>query len=142
MEEIEKLANEARDSVGDFCANECHSFCCRKGYLPVSEEEANLICGKNKEKFILNGIFEEKWNGKFFLNFENNPDGCPALKDFKCLIHSEDKRPQTCKDFPIFILNKKIKISDRCPAKKEGKFFKFEKDVKKLGYEFVNCLID
>ncbi len=141
MKKIEKLAKEARESLSDFCINECKAYCCRKGYLIVQDEELNLITKNIREKLLEEGSVKEMWNGKFTLNFGNSIGRCPALDSkFRCKIHGNDKRPLTCKDFPIFILGKKIKISPRCPAKKENKFFKFEKEAKNLGYEIVNDL--
>lgn len=140
MEKIERLAKKARESISDFCINECHAYCCRKGYLIVPENVANLMSGKNKEKLILEKTLKELIDGKFSINFENSLGGCPSLKDSKCLIHENKERSITCKDFPIFILGKKIKISNRCPAKKLNKFFKFEHEAKKLGYEIVDVL--
>jgi len=81
---------------------------------------------------------QEKMFKKNLLNFHNSCGSCPSLKDMKCLIHENPKRPKTCKDFPIFIIGKEIKISSRCPAKSEGKFFKFEKDAINLGYKIVD----
>jgi len=137
MEKIQELANSVRAKISDYCYTECHAYCCRKGYLMISEEELNLIVGEDKNKFISEGSVSEMINGKFRLDFSNSCGGCPQLKDFKCMIHTEEKRPQTCKDFPIFILGKKIKISNRCPAKKAGKFYFFEKEATDLGYEIV-----
>jgi Fe-S-cluster containining protein len=138
VEKIFEIADEARENISDFCINECHSYCCRKGYLIVSPDLANLMSGEYKERLILEKTLKELIDGKFSISFENSLGSCPQLKNFKCLIHENPLRPQTCKDFPIFILGKKIKISKRCPAKKANKFFKFEHEARKLGFEFVD----
>jgi len=140
MKEIERLANKSRRAISDYCINECHSYCCRKGYLILSEEIVDLMVGDRKAALIEEGSLNELLDGKFSLNFEKCAGGCPALKDFKCSIHKNSQRSNTCKDFPIFILGKKVKISNRCPAKKDNKFFKFEKEAKELGYEIVDEL--
>lgn len=137
MEKIHKLANEARESISDFCINECHAFCCREGYLMLSRKEVELIVGEKEDSLIEEGKLKEMLNGKYSLEFKNSFGSCPMLKGFKCLIHKDEFRPNTCKDFPIFILGKQIKISNRCPAKSQGKFFKFEKEAIALGYEIV-----
>lgn len=134
MEKIETLAEKTRKKISDFCINECCAFCCRKGYLTLSLREMNLIVGDVEAKLISEEKLNEMLNGKYSLCFENSLEGCPQLKDKKCLIHANSLRPKTCKDFPIFILGKKIKISNRCPAKADGKFFKFEHDAMNLGY--------
>lgn len=140
MEEIKRLANESLTDLSDYCVNECHAYCCRKGYLIISSDEVDLIVNDKKEKLILEGNLRELIDGKFSLSFENSCGGCPSLKDSKCLVHGKERRPKTCKDFPIFILGKKIKISNRCPGKKNNKFFKFIKEAEVLGYEIVEEL--
>ena len=138
MKKIFEIADEARESISDFCINECHSYCCRKGYLIVSSDLANLMSGEYKERLILEKTLRELIDGKFSINFENSLGVCPSLKDSRCLIHDNKERSLTCMDFPIFILGKKIKISNRCPAKKQNKFFKFEHEARQLGFEFVD----
>jgi Fe-S-cluster containining protein len=138
LEEINKLANEARKSISDFCINECHSFCCREGFIKLKEKEMEIYCENKKELLINEKALRETWGGKYILNLKNSLGGCPQLRDFKCKIHIHPERSNTCKDFPIFIVGKQIKISNRCPAKKEGKFFKFEKEAIALGYEIVD----
>lgn len=140
MNEIQKLAQNARDSLSEFCINECYAFCCKKGYLPINSEEVKLIVGDKKEFLEKEGSLKEMINGKYFLTLNSSLDSCPQLKNNMCLIHNHEKRPDTCKEFPIFLSGKKIKISSRCPAKKENKFFKFEKEAKELGYEVVENL--
>lgn len=139
MEEIEKLADEIRQGLSDFCINECKAFCCREGHLIVRDEELEIIAGDKKDNLIKEGSVQEKMFGKNLLSFKNSCGSCPALdlKECKCRIHKNPLRPRTCKDFPIFIVGKEIKISSRCPAKNEGKFFKFEKEAEKLGYKIV-----
>lgn len=141
MEEIDKLADEVRNGLSDFCINECKAFCCREGHLIVSDEELDLIANdENKKNLLLKeGSVMEKMFGKNLLNFKNSCGSCPALNlnSLKCRIHSNEKRPRTCRDFPIFIVGKEIKISSRCPAKAEGKFYGFEKKAKELGYNIV-----
>jgi Fe-S-cluster containining protein len=137
VEKIDMLANEARESISDFCINECKAFCCRDGFLIVSEEELDLIVGDKKEALLEDGSVEEKMFGKKLLNLKLC-NGCPSLENNMCKIHKDHLRPNTCKDFPIFIVGKEIKISSRCPAKYEGKFFKFEKEAEKLGYKIVD----
>lgn len=137
MEKINKLANEARERISDFCIDECHAFCCREGFIKLKPGEVDFYIGDKIKTLINENSLKEIWNGKYILNFKNSLGGCPQLKDNKCMIHSHKERSNTCKDFPIFILGKQIKISNRCPAKKAGKFFKFEKDAIAERYEIV-----
>lgn len=140
MEKIEELADEVRNGLSYFCINECKAFCCRDGNLIVNNDELDLISGNEhtKKKLISESSIEMKMFGKNLLTFKNSCDGCPALRENKCLIHKNILRPKTCKDFPIFIVGNEIKISSRCPAKSEGKFFEFEKKALGLGYIIVD----
>ncbi|MBT3985116.1 hypothetical protein HOD38_00415 [archaeon] len=123
----EQIATKARKSISKFCFEECSAYCCRKGYIILSKEELDLI--KGKEEVVVENIKE----GKFTLFLGAT---CPALKpDFKCKIHKNALRPQTCKDFPIFIKGEKIGLSGRCLAVKQDKFFPFIKQWNKLGYQ-------
>ena len=142
MEEIHELANKMRESLSEYCANECGCFCCKKGYITLTPEQVELVCGEHKDKLIQNGDLIELWDGKFSMKFQNCLGGCPQLKNMKCLIHDNEKRPATCKDFPIFINGKEIKISSRCPAKADNKFYEFEIQAKKLGYMFVESFFE
>jgi Fe-S-cluster containining protein len=144
VEKIEKLADEVRRGLSDFCINECKAFCCRDGFIKLKPLEADLYCEGKKEQLTKEGSLKEMWNGKYILEFKNSCGGCPALnpKNFHCKIHSDINRSNTCKDFPIFIVGKEIKISPRCPAKVQGKFFKFEKEAIRLGYKIVDSFFD
>lgn len=137
MEEIHKLVNKTLENLSGFCISECHSFCCRKGYLILKSEEVDLIVGDKKEILLGKKDLKEMLNGKFSLKLDNCLGDCPRLKNFKCEIHENIKRPDTCKNFPIFVALKEIKISSRCPAKAENKFFGFVKEAEKLGYKIV-----
>jgi len=58
---------------------------------------------------------------------------CPSLKDFKCIIHKNPKRPLTCRQFPIFIDGNMIKLSPRCLAVKQGLIYPYISQLLKLG---------
>ena len=137
MEEIQNLVNKTLENLSGYCINECHSFCCRKGYLILSSDELDLIIGDKKNILFEKGELKELLNGKYSLNLGNFFGSCPMLKNFKCDIHGNKKRPGTCKNFPIFIVGKEIKISSRCPAQKENKFYEFVHNVKKMKYRIV-----
>lgn len=142
MKKIDKLIEETLKELSYFCVKECKSFCCRNGFLILNQKELDFLCGFKKEKLISEAKIQEKMFGKYLLNLNNSLGGCPQLKNFKCLIHKRPDRPKTCKEFPIFVLDNKIKISSRCLAKSENKFFKFEIEAKKLGFEIVENLLD
>lgn len=117
------IIEEARNSLKDYCAEECKAYCCRKGYLVMDEASAKLF--KNLKK-----INEKQYSVSL-------QDDCPNLINFKCIIHKNPDRPKACQDFPIFLEGKTIKLSNRCLAVKEGKFYGFIKEMESLGYKIT-----
>lgn len=121
----EEVANRARRLISDYCLNECHAYCCRKGHLPVNSEEKQLIDP------------DDTSNSKTSINL--NLGGCPQLdKNNYCKIHKNPKRPETCHKFPIFIDTRNqeqitFHISNRCPAKRDNKFYPFIHEFLQLG---------
>lgn len=135
MEDINKIADEARNSLSKYCIEECKAYCCRKGYIIITPEEADLLIGNKQEKLISEEKLIELLGGKFSFNFTNSFEGCTQLKDGKCLIHKNKKRPKVCHEFPIFITGKTIRLSPRCYGVKAGLLYPFIKKFKELGYE-------
>lgn len=127
---IEQLAKEARDSLSEYCYSECRSYCCRKGYLLLTEKEAKLITDKR---------LKQDKDGGYILDFDDDKAGCPRLSDFKCTIYKEEGRPKACKEFPIFIWeNKMIRISPRCPAVRAGLLYPYTARFVKMGFSIVD----
>ena len=63
--DAEKLANEARNAISDYCFNECKAYCCRKGYILLTKEEADLLTHNKTEELIeKDEIKKEKPNKK------------------------------------------------------------------------------
>ncbi len=129
----ENIASDARNSISDYCIHDCKAFCCRKGYLILSLEEMNVIVGKQRGSLEDSGVLTNMGGTKFALNL-GNPLGCPSLKNNLCLIHTDPKRHTACKEFPIFITDKKIHFSNRCPLVKTNKFYHYIHKFKKLGF--------
>lgn len=115
---IEKFLDEARDSLGEFCMNDCNAFCCRKGTLPVNEEEAKMFQEKNLSKVGENISLKLP---------------CEKLEGTKCGIYKN--RPKICKEFPIHQSKKIILISNRCPGVMQGKLYVYAKKLKEEGCE-------
>jgi Fe-S-cluster containining protein len=63
--------------------------------------------------------------------------GCPKLIDSKCAIHKTLGRPKVCSDFPIFICDNAIIITDDCPAIRENKLYSYLAEFKQLGYKII-----
>ena len=134
---IQELAKEARQSISEYCMNECNAYCCRKGFLEINEEEINLLAGNKRQQLEKDEFIKVLGDNKFSLNFTNNLGGCPALRGSKCSVHKDPLRPSTCDKYPIFIneSKKEIRLSPRCFAVKENKLYPFVHDALKLGYK-------
>ena len=140
-EDVEKIAEEARNSISDICINECKAYCCRKGFLVLKEDEVDVVTqGKTKEleqKFVLKRLED----GKYSLNLSgvkgDEDSTCPSLKDNKCTIYKDPKRPLVCHQFPIFVHkdSRTVRLSPRCLAVKMGVFYPYEKQWINLGYK-------
>ncbi|HKL23376.1 MAG TPA: YkgJ family cysteine cluster protein [Candidatus Nanoarchaeia archaeon] len=138
--EAERIANQARRAISDFCINECRAYCCRKGYIMVRENQLKQISTDEQRKILKKEekIKEFPFSGKFQIDFTNSLGGCPALKNNKCKIHKNPIRPRVCHEFPIFVFVDHIKISSKCPAYKNNKLYPFIKKFKELGYKITN----
>ena len=133
---IQELVSNARNSISEFCMIECGAYCCRKGYLLFSKDELILLTSNKRTDLEKNGFIKLQKDGLFSLNLGSDLGSCPQLKDSKCMIHSNPKRPSTCDKFPIFIdeKNKTVRLSSRCFAVKENKLYPFVHKFLKMGF--------
>ncbi|MFQ5474254.1 MAG: hypothetical protein ACE5DM_00290 [Candidatus Nanoarchaeia archaeon] len=46
----EAIADRARESISQYCIEECKAYCCRKGYLLLTPEEKALVAPDMKVK--------------------------------------------------------------------------------------------
>ncbi|MFA6462005.1 MAG: YkgJ family cysteine cluster protein [Candidatus Woesearchaeota archaeon] len=124
----EGLAVRARESLSSYCYNECLAYCCRKGYLLLSEPEVSLLQMDIKDLVIM------PIDRTYIFNLSK---GCPNLKEYKCLIHQNPQRPKACKEFPLFIFGKTVVVTEDCPAVKQNKLYPFLAEFKSMGYKLV-----
>ncbi len=134
-EKAEEIADKARNALGDFCVNECGGYCCRKGYLLLSNSEVDIVV-KDRSGFLEKGYLKEIGGGKFSL-FLGNPDGCPNLDGSKCLIHDNPKRPLACREFPIFLSGDMLRVSKRCFGAGNNALYPFIRELVAMGYRVV-----
>ncbi|MCF7861866.1 hypothetical protein K9M79_06490 [Candidatus Woesearchaeota archaeon] len=125
------IADEARRSIGEFCNTECHAYCCRKGYLILNAVQVDLVTQNKCLELTKSGSLKVLENGNYSLFLGD--ESCPSLSEGKCLIHQNQKRPDACKQFPLFLVDYRIKLSQRCMAVRIGKFYPFISTLIKLG---------
>jgi len=134
-QKAEKIAEEARASISTFCGEECHAYCCRKGYLVLTKEQVPIVTQGRKAQMIKDETLMELDDGRFSMYMGKYDHPCPSLdiKTFRCTIYPN--RPKTCMDFPLFLQDKGIRLSPRCLAVKEGKFYPYVSQLLALGYK-------
>ena len=137
MVDAEKIAEKARKSISKYCFEECGAYCCRKGYLVLTEVEANVITNNNISEFIKEGRIKPVKDNKysFYLGDYNKP--CTCFKDLKCRVHKNPDRPLACQQFPIFIEGKTIRLSPRCLAVKNNLLYPYVAKMIKAGYKLL-----
>lgn len=137
-QKILEIADRARNSISNFCSEECQAYCCRKGYLVMKPDEVKVVTHSKVAELINEGLLKELPNENFSLHMSKREQGCTSLdNNNRCTIYTNPKRPKTCHDFPIFIRGKQIFFSPRCLAVKQRKFFPYEKEFLKQGCSFV-----
>jgi len=120
---LEKVIWRLREKVSEFCLDRCSGECCRWGYnIDVSEKEAGAIFGV----LDVGGIEDSRLDYSCEGEFELVLGPCPALVSVngrhKCGIHSDSDRPKGCRDYPIFVEDKKVLFDNRCSAICSGEF--------------------
>jgi Fe-S-cluster containining protein len=132
--DAEEIIRKARQSISQFCIEECKSYCCRRGYLTLKENEVDTVTQGRRQELIEKRILKKlKYDYSLFLGDDNN--ACPCLKDFKCIIHESAERPKACGDFPLFVEGNLIKLSPRCLAVKTGMLYPYIKKLLMMGYK-------
>lgn len=132
--DVNRVSNKARKSISNYCIGECKSFCCRKGFLIITQKESDLITGGKTEEFEKSGLIIEIAEKSYVLDLGKT---CPSFKDSKCTIHTNPERPTVCKEYPIFIEDKSIRFSEGCPAVRNKMLYPYEKQFLELGYKLV-----
>ena len=130
----ETIVKEAKESLTNFCLEECKALCCRKGFLVLKPDQVELVTQNRKEELIEKKLLKELPDGNFSLNMSNHDIYCPSLCNLRCKVYKD--RPQACADFPMLIRDKKVLVSSRCPAVAAGKLFPFIKQLTMLGYKY------
>lgn len=134
-DEAEHILNEARDSIGNFCINECKAYCCKKGYLVLTRKQMKATMQDKEEDYRRLGLLTEMTGDMFSLHMGEPGYPCPSLKDNMCSIHKNPDRCTTCHSFPIWLFGEKIHISNRCFAGKESLFYPYIARLVKLGFK-------
>ena len=131
----ERIAQQARNSLGKYCSEECAAYCCRKGYLILNQKEFKLVFKGKEAEYQTNHLLKKINPEQTSFYLGNSAHPCPQLENLKCKIHQSKDRPQCCKDFPLFLKNKQIMLSPRCFAVKKDLLYPYIRKLIKLGYQ-------
>jgi Fe-S-cluster containining protein len=134
---VDRVLQKARKSISIFCAQECKSYCCRKGYLVLSGKEIDIVTQNRRAELEKKKLLSSLDNGKRSLYMGNYENPCPSLLDCKCIIHKKKHRPKACKEFPIILKDNTIFFSTRCLAVKQNFFYALISRLKHLGYKVI-----
>ncbi|MFH1440176.1 MAG: YkgJ family cysteine cluster protein [Candidatus Woesearchaeota archaeon] len=137
MKKAQAIANKARKSISKFCSEECNAYCCRKGYLVLTKKEMSKTTQGKQIELEKKQILKMLSNGSYSLFMGGTNEPCPALKEFKCIIHKSKNRSNACRNFPIFIDGGYIKLSPRCLAVKHGLMYPYIKQWISLGFKIL-----
>lgn len=88
---------------GDYCMKTCSAKCCRKGKLPLQENEKALFSSERIDE-----------HGHYTLD-----GGCEHLdkQTNKCRIYLV--RPTRCREFPYYERGKRLFVMSFCPIAEE-----------------------
>lgn len=111
----------ARNSLSNYCINICQAKCCRRGQLLLELKESLEIYPHAKADD----------QGYVRVPLEN---GCPKLDtNFSCTIY--EKRPRTCREYPLYPKGKLLLVATSCEGVQKGKLDKHLQLLKKQGYQ-------
>lgn len=139
--EVERIAEDARNSLGNFCFEECGAYCCRKGYLLLTASQVKLFSEKAGKELGEIRQLKKINDDKFSMYMGEKDKPCPNLdlKELKCRIHKHPNKPSACSDFPIFVDHetRSVKLSSRCLAVRKNMFYGHEKEIVMKKYRIV-----
>jgi len=95
---VQQLIDDIANSLTLYC-EECGAACCNAGKIALDRKSARFFARKISH------------NGFDVVNLEN---GCEHLKDGRCAIYPD--RPDTCRQFPLFLRHKTLFVATCCPA--------------------------
>lgn len=129
----ERLAGKARSSISRFCIDECRAYCCRSSYLPLKDEEIDAVTQGRRDELEDKGLLFSTGPKGYSLKLDHDSP-CPSLKDNRCTIYRSRKRPRVCRQFPLFIKGRTVRLSPRCLAVKSGLFYPYIRRFVAGGY--------
>lgn len=95
---VQQLIDDIANSLTPYC-RECGAACCNAGRIALDQKSAKFFAKKINH------------NGFDVIDLES---GCEHLKNGACAIYPD--RPQTCRQFPLFLRHKTLFVATCCPA--------------------------
>jgi Fe-S-cluster containining protein len=136
--EVDTIADNARNSISDYCINNCKAKCCKRGKLVLfNEKEVNAIVGEHKQKYIEQNILTVNPKTSNY-HYDLEKKSCKNLTTKNlCSIHNLNSKPRICRDYPLFILGKYVIVAQDCQAAQNNLLDKHVLEIVKLGYKKI-----
>ena len=140
-QQLEGILEQARASISDFCQTECDDSCCNRNYLKIKDPEVIKLMYNISDIDGFEDPLDRLVSKEFFLDdnhFVLYLTPCPQLDNNQCQIYDNSKRPQVCKDYPIFKTKSEIIFAKSCPAVNLGVLKNYEEAIQNLGYTIAH----
>lgn len=134
---IQKIANDARNSIANYCINDCKAYCCKNGFLLIlSEKELKFVSSNKIFQNISSGFLLKSEKANVLFDLKNSR--CLKLTDENtCSKHKSKNRPKICSDYPLFIVKNNIILSSTCYAVKNNLLNSYIIELEKLGLKNI-----
>ena len=132
----EQVADEARNSIGNYCMTVCKALCCRKGLIYMRDKnEMQAVTGNKQNDLERTKILIAKDDG-FVLDVGKQQ--CPQLTpDFKCAVYKNQNRPMACHHYPLYLYGEQVVAAPGCLAVQNKLLDPYLEKLEKLGYRII-----
>jgi len=138
---VDRILKNARNSISNYCINECKAKCCRKGSLLVQSKEElfSLIDEDDFQNLFEKQVITKSTNNDNWHVFNHESvGGCPKLDENNlCMIYENKDKPKICSDFPLFKVKNFILMADFCPVSKTNLLDDYFKELENFGFKII-----
>jgi len=120
-EQVETLAQHARDTLGPFCMTTCGALCCKRGAI--------YLQSKKEETLFPQPLQQLTSSHSLKVNLE--PKCIHLSEQHMCSIYTQ--RPKSCNEFPVYVRGKTIIIASWCTGYQHNKLDSFIEQFTLLG---------
>lgn len=131
IQQLEELAESARNMVSKYCLSECSISCCSNSFSleTYSKHEVKLLLGLGNAVDIYDYAKKDSrlrikqfWFRDDKYNVVLNP--CRFLEGRICKLYNDSRRPEACSQYPVIPGPKIITLVSTCEAIRNPGFAK------------------